>query len=95
MFIINITYKTSIDKIEASLKEHIDFLNEQYEKGNFLASGRKIPRTGGIILSSIPDKEKLIEILNKDPFKSKELANYEIIEFIPSKTSKELNFLKP
>ncbi|WP_242202905.1 YciI family protein [Aestuariivivens insulae] len=93
MFIINITYRTELEKIDQFLNEHIAFLNEQYELGNFLASGRKIPRTGGIILSNVDSKLELEKIIEKDPFKSNELANYELIEFVPSKTCDELNFL--
>ena len=93
MFIINLTYKTQLDKIDQYLNEHIDFLNEQYELGNFIVSGRKIPRTGGIILSKASSKLELEKIIEKDPFKVNELADYEITEFIPSKTSEELKFL--
>ncbi len=93
MFIINLTYKTELLKIDQFLTEHIEFLNEQYELGHFLASGRKIPRTGGIILSNVESKLELVKIIEKDPFKKNELADYEMIEFVPSKTCKELKFL--
>lgn len=69
------------------------FLNEQYELGHFIASGRKVPRTGGIILSNVKSKSELEEIIEKDPFKKNELADYELTEFVPSKTSEELKFL--
>jgi uncharacterized protein YciI len=49
MFIINLKYKVELTQIDQFLNEHIEFLNAQYESGNFLASGRKEPRTGGII----------------------------------------------
>ena len=93
MFIINLTYKTELEKVDQFLNEHIEFLNEQYELGNFLASGRKIPRTGGIILSKVENKSDLEKIIGKDPFKINELADYQFIEFIPSKTCDELKFL--
>lgn len=93
MFIINLTYKTELERIDHYLNEHVEFLNEQYELGNFIASGRKIPRTGGIILSKASSKSELEKIIEKDPFKIHELADYEITEFIPSKTSNELRFL--
>ncbi|NMH89998.1 YciI family protein [Flavivirga algicola] len=93
MFIINLTYKTELEKVDQHLNEHIEFLNEQYELGNFLASGRKIPRTGGIILSKVENKSELEKIIKKDPFKTNELADYELTEFIPSKTCDELKFL--
>ena len=93
MFIINITYTSNLEQIDAIIEEHIKFLNEQYELGNFIVSGRKVPRTGGIILSNIDNKTELEKIIENDPFKINHLANYEIIEFIPSKTSEALRFL--
>ncbi|MGD1946757.1 MAG: YciI family protein [Croceivirga sp.] len=93
MFIVNLTYKTELEKIDQFIEAHIEFLNEQYELGNFLASGRKIPRTGGIILSNVASKSELEKIIEKDPFKENELADYQLIEFIPSKTCEALKFL--
>jgi len=93
MFIINLTYKTELEKIDAFLNAHIEFLNEQYELKNFIASGRKIPRTGGIILANVESRSQLEEIIGKDPFKKNELADYELTEFVPSKTCDELKFL--
>ncbi|MFZ0489851.1 MAG: YciI family protein [Salegentibacter sp.] len=93
MFIVNLTYKTELEQIDQFLNEHIEFLNEQYELGNFLASGRKIPRTGGIILSKIDNRSELERIIKKDPFNINDLAEYELTEFIPSKACEEMKFL--
>lgn len=93
MFIINITYKTELENIDQHLEEHIEFLNEQYQLKNFIASGKKIPRTGGIILAIMDSKSELENIIEKDPFKKHELADYELIEFVPSKSIEELKFL--
>ncbi len=93
MFIINLTYKTGLEQIDQFLNEHIVFLNEQYKLGNFLVSGRKVPRTGGIILSKINNRSELERIIRKDPFNINDLADYELIEFIPSKACEELRFL--
>ena len=68
MFIINLTYKTELDKIDQYLNDHIEFLNEHYKIGCFLASGRKVPRTGGIILARAKNKSELEEILEKGSF---------------------------
>ncbi len=94
MYIINLTYKVPLDVVDKHLDDHVKYLNEQYELGNFHASGRKIPRTGGIILSKISDREELLKIIEKDPFNKNNLAHYEFTEFIPSKTCEELEFLK-
>jgi uncharacterized protein YciI len=93
MYIIDLTYKVPLEEVEKYLKDHVEFLDQQYEKGYFLASGRKIPRTGGVILSNMSDKSKLLTVLEQDPFHLHNIAEYEIIEFVPSKTSKELEFL--
>jgi len=93
MFIINVTYKVSLDIIDNHINDHIKYLDEQYGLKNFIASGRKVPRTGGVILSNLSNKSELIAIIEKDPFKVQDLADYEFTEFIPSKTSEELMFL--
>lgn len=94
MYIISLTYKVPLKEVDKHLNDHISYLNQQYELGNFHASGRKVPRTGGIILSKLSDKEQLIAIIEQDPFKIHELATYEITEFVVSKTCEELSFLK-
>lgn len=93
MFIINLTYKVDLDLVNHHLDDHISYLEYHYSKGHFHVSGRKIPRTGGIILSTLKDKTLLLDILEKDPFKIHNLADYSIIEFEPSKTGKDFNFL--
>ncbi|MEJ8555185.1 YciI family protein [Tepidibacter sp. Z1-5] len=46
MFIVSLTYIKELDIVESYLQEHVDYLKEQYAKGFFIASGRKVPRTG-------------------------------------------------
>lgn len=89
MFIISLTYKVPLDKVEKELENHVQYLKKQYATGSFIASGRKVPRTGGIILSQMKDKSELERIIHEDPFYKNDLANYDIIEFIPSMTSEE------
>lgn len=93
MFIINLTYKSDIERIDKFLEDHNKFLNKQYALGKFIASGRKIPRTGGIILSKLDNKSELEEIIEKDPFKMNGLADYELTEFVVSKASEEMSVL--
>lgn len=93
MFIINITYKSHLKKIDQFLSEHIEYLNKQYDLGYFIASGKKKPRTGGIIFSKIKSKLDLEKIIEDDPFKIQNLADYELIEFIPNKSNKQLEYL--
>ena len=87
MFIVLMTYICELDKVDTLLSEHVAYLEKQYAKGNFIASGRKVPRTGGVILSKLRTRKALKDVLNQDPFKINNLAEYEIVEFIPSMTS--------
>ena len=85
MFIINLTYIEPLDAVEKYLQEHINFLNHYYAEGLFIASGRKNPRTGGIILMQGKNKEAVQEIITHDPFYQNEIAQYDVIEFEASK----------
>ena len=66
------------------MSEHVNFLKKYYKAGNFLVSGRKIPRTGGIIVANANDKKELETIIKEDPFYKNKLAKFEIVEFNPS-----------
>lgn len=85
MFVVSIEYKVDLSEVDKLISEHVEFLDKFYDKGNFLASGRKVPRTGGVILAVADSKEELTSILAEDPFYKANLAKYEITEFIPSK----------
>ena len=93
MFIISLTYKVNLEEVNKELNHHIQFLEKQYAAGSFSASGRKVPRTGGVILSQIKNRHRLEKIIEEDPFYKNNIADYELTEFIPSKTSEELKFL--
>ncbi|MEL6589297.1 MAG: YciI family protein [Bacteroidota bacterium] len=94
MFIINLTYKVPLEDVDTFLSEHIIYLKQQYQAGHFIASGRKVPRTGGIILSTVKTETELQAVLNQDPFMKHNLADYEVTEFVPSMTAEALSFLK-
>jgi len=85
MFIIDITYKKSLEQIDQHLAEHRAFLDNGYKNNYFVASGPKNPRTGGIIISQLKNLEQLEDILKKDPFNIHDVADYKIIEFNPNK----------
>jgi uncharacterized protein YciI len=94
MFIVSLKYKCGLEEVDKHLNAHVAYLNEEYANGNFIASGRKIPRTGGIILSCVKNKEKLESIISKDPFNKAGIAEYDIIEFVPSMVAKGYEILQ-
>ncbi|WP_195972582.1 YciI family protein [Clostridium thermobutyricum] len=87
MFIINLTYKVNLNIIDENLEDHIKYLDKNFKENNFLCSGRKTPRNGGIILCNKKNKEDVMEIIKEDVFFKKDLAEFEIIQFTPSKCS--------
>ncbi len=92
MFVVSLTYKKELSEVEKFIEPHIEFLKEKYAKNIFLASGRKVPRTGGVILAMAESRGQLLEELKDDPFYINGIANYDIIEFVPSMTCKEFEF---
>lgn len=84
MFIVSLSYKVDLKEVDRLLDDHVAYLKQEYARGSFVASGRKVPRTGGVILSCIKDVSELHAILERDPFHVAGIAEYEIIEFVPS-----------
>ncbi|MFT3911180.1 MAG: YciI family protein [Ferruginibacter sp.] len=85
MFIVSLSYKKDISEVEKFIESHIQFLDKYYTEKKFIFSGRKNPRTGGIILVRNVDKETLVDMIKQDPFYQNEIADYEITEVIPTK----------
>ena len=62
MFIVELTYIVPLETMDAHMAEHVKFLRKYYAQNMFVASGRKVPRTGGIILALAESREQLDEI---------------------------------
>jgi uncharacterized protein YciI len=86
MFIIDLNYIVPLEKIDAHMTEHVKFLNKYYKQNVFIASGRKVPRTGGIILALANSKDEVETIFKEDPFYIHKLAEFSVIEFQTSQT---------
>lgn len=71
--------------VDQYLTSHAAFLDQGYRNNYFIVSGKRNPRTGGVIISQLQDRSKLEAFLKNDPFYIHEIADYEIIEFIPGK----------
>lgn len=94
MYIISLNYKVDLSVMDEARPKHIEWLKSHYDTGLFIASGRKIPPTGGIILCRSISRSKLEGILSTDPFATQNLATYEIIEFDPVMTCPKLSGIK-
>jgi len=90
LFVIDLTYITALENIDTLVEPHMAFIERCYASGLFLASGAKIPRTGGVIVArgkSVADIEALI---TGDPFHMAGVARYKITEFDPGKVAAAL-----
>jgi len=90
MFVIELTYRAELSAIDAAMKPHVAWLQRHYASGTFFASGRKVPRDGGLILATAPDRATLEAIVREDPFVSRGLADYRLIEFNTSQRADDL-----
>lgn len=80
MYIVELTYLRPLTEIDQELNAHRGFLDRYFSSGDLIASGPKVPRTGGIILARHMERERLDQILSEDPFWQKRLAEYRITE---------------
>ena len=90
MFVIELTYKATLAEIDATMTAHVRFLKKHYAAGHFLVSGRKIPRDGGIILAMAGSLDEVEAIIHEDPFYSRGLADFCIIQFRASQRADDM-----
>jgi uncharacterized protein YciI len=94
MFLITLTYKKPLADVDRHAAEHMAFVAAHYASGEFLLSGRKQPRTGGVILAKLASRARAEEIVRADPFFREDIAAYEIVEFLASSAAPALASLK-
>jgi uncharacterized protein YciI len=90
MFVIELVYKADLAQIDAHMTAHVRFLKKYYASGNFLVSGRKVPRDGGIILAVGKSRQDIEAIVQEDPFYTQGLADFRIIEFRASQRADDI-----
>lgn len=84
MFIFIVKYIKGLEEVERFLDAHREYLNKFYQSGDFIVSGRQVPRTGGIILCKAASREAAEKIFVQDPFHTNGIAEYQLIEFVPT-----------
>lgn len=94
MFLILLTYVRPLEDVDRFVSGHREFLERHYASGNFLLSGRQNPRTGGVILAKAKDRTEIEKILMEDPFSIEKVAEYTIVEFVPTMAAENLAYLK-
>ena len=90
MYIIDLNYIVPLEELDAHMTEHVKYLHRYYKQNKFVASGRKVPRTGGIILALAHSREEVDRIISEDPFYIHNLAEFKITEFQTSQMHADL-----
>lgn len=94
MFLVLLSYKKPLVEVDRHVAAHMEFVARHYDSGEFLLSGRKQPRSGGVILARAADRARVEEIVQSDPFVRAGVADYEIVEFIASATAPALHSVR-
>ena len=84
-YIVEITYRAPLSRIEEVLPTHRAYLQTGYDSGLLLGSGPQIPRQGGILIARAPTRADLEAFIAQDPYRLQDLADYRLIEFQPVK----------
>ncbi|WP_427005721.1 YciI family protein [Pseudarthrobacter sp. H2] len=80
MYVVSLTYKVPEEIVDFHLPAHVIWLQDAFDEGVFMVAGRKIPRTGALLLSNA-ERDILDTALSKDPFYVNGVADFEVMEF--------------
>ena len=86
MYVVSLTYKVPEEIVDFHLPAHVTWLQDAFDQGIFLVAGRKIPRTGALLLSTA-DRDALDASLAKDPFYVNGVAEFDVKEFHASRVA--------
>lgn len=90
MFIAILTYKKPLSEVDRFLAAHREYLSKHYAVGDFIASGSQTPRVGGVIMMKAESRMAVDAIIAQDPFNINGIADYQIVEFTPTKFCDEI-----
>lgn len=85
MFIAIVSYKKPLAEVDRFLADHRAFLDRHYRAGDVITSGPQTPRCGGVIMLRAESRARALEILAEDPFNVNGIADYQVVEFTPTK----------
>jgi len=95
MILIELKFTVPLTEVDKYLRAHREFLDTHYAYGNFLVSGPKDPRTGGVIVALLDDLEKVKAIMKQDPYYLVGIAEYSYMKFQPTRFHPSIAHLMP
>ncbi|WBQ04911.1 YciI family protein [Kribbella sp. CA-293567] len=94
MFVLELTYTAPLDRVDEHMADHLSWVKAQYDAGVFLASGRKEPRDGGVIIALGNDRPAMETLLAGDPFVVAGVCDYRVTQFFATTVTAGLERLK-
>jgi len=94
MFLFLLSYRVPLDQVDPHVPAHMAWLAEHYARGQFLLSGRKEPRSGGVILANASTRAEAEAIAATDPLVASGVAHCEVVEFLVGNAAPALQALK-
>ena len=90
MYILFINPTKSPQELAPVFPAHSEFLERYIQVGKFILTGGLTARPAGVVLANVSSEEELNAMLAEDPFVREQVAEYEVIEFKPSKYHESL-----
>jgi uncharacterized protein YciI len=88
VFLLIVSYTAPLAEVDAILADHLTWVVDHYTDGTFLLSGRQNPRDGGgFILAKGDDREAIERIIATDPFVTKGVATYTVLQVEPTRAA--------
>ncbi len=80
-FVLISRYTAPLEQVEALVPAHRAYLEEQLARGIFVASGRRVPWTGGVIVAQ-GTRAEVEAAVAADPFTQAGVAETELVEWL-------------
>ena len=93
MFIIDIHYTAPLEEVDKHMEGHVAYLKKYMANNTFLVTGKKEPRTGGILIANAASREDVEKIITEDTFYQHKVAEMTITEFTHARHNALLNSL--
>ena len=91
VFVIDLEYLVPFAEVELHLDAHMEFIKDCLDRGFIIMAGRKVPRSGGMIIATAPSREEAEATMARDPFVIEGVAAVSITEMVAGTRHRELN----
>ena len=89
MYIILIHYRKPLAEVDQQKPAHSAYLDKAYAEGTMIVSGRRTDQKGGVLLANLASRAEVDQLIAKDPYHTSGVAEYEVIDFHPSKYAQD------